>query len=69
VADRLLPTDDQRVTCIVSALKSNYHVCFRAQVVNDFTFAFITPLGAYDRYVRHRISPKFLFQQENPKEV
>jgi hypothetical protein len=64
VADRFLATNNQGMACIVSALESDHQIRSCAQVVYDLAFAFITPLGAYDRYIRHEVSP--LFQRESP---
>ena len=41
------------MTRVVSTLKSYYHISFFGKPINNFTFSFISPLGAYDSYVRH----------------
>ena len=49
-----LAIDNQRMPRVVAALKSNHHVVLIRQVIHDFAFAFIAPLGAHNhRIVRH----------------
>ena len=40
--------DDQRMAGIVSALKTHHALRKLGQPIDQFTFAFIAPLGAYD---------------------
>jgi hypothetical protein len=40
---------------MVSALKPHDSIGLSRKHVNDFTLAFIAPLGAYDNYVGHRL--------------
>ena len=50
-----LAVDDKRVTGIVAALKTDHHIGAFRKPVDDFTFAFIPPLGAYYCNIRHRV--------------
>jgi hypothetical protein len=54
--DRLLPADDERVAGVISALKACDDVGFTCEKVNDFPFAFITPLDADDDERTHNAS-------------
>jgi hypothetical protein len=50
---RLLAIDDQGMTGIVAALKTHDDVGIVGKKVDDFAFAFVAPLSAYDCYVGH----------------
>jgi hypothetical protein len=50
--------NDQRVTCVGSTLVAHNHVGFFCEHVNEFTFAFIAPLGADYNNTCHEFSPE-----------
>ena len=45
--DSRLPVHDERVPRVIPALKAGHEVSLRAEPINDFTFSFVAPLGAY----------------------
>jgi hypothetical protein len=45
VKDGFVAVDDQRVACVIAALKPNDDIGFIGKEIDDFTLAFITPLG------------------------
>ena len=46
VKNGLFTVDDQRMTRVMATLKTHHGGCGFSQQVNDFTLAFVTPLGA-----------------------
>ena len=48
-----LSVDNQRVACIVTALKPHNHIRPLAQPIDDLTFTFVAPLRAYDHHICH----------------
>ena len=48
VQDRLFAVDNQRVARIVTSLKARHRSRAVREEVNNFSFAFVTPLGADD---------------------
>jgi hypothetical protein len=38
---------------VVSTLKPNDHICIFSQQINNFTLAFVSPLGSDDDYISH----------------
>lgn len=53
--DGFLATHDQRVTCVVAALETNNNVSITSEKIDDFTFAFVSPLRPDDRDVSHSL--------------
>ena len=51
--DIFLRTTDDRVAGIVSPLATDNNINIAGQDIDDFAFAFIPPLGAYENGVRH----------------
>ncbi|GAA4871579.1 hypothetical protein GCM10023333_00500 [Ferrimonas pelagia] len=51
-----LAIDHQSVTGIVTALVADHVMGLIGEKVNNFTFAFITPLGAQDNYIFTHVS-------------
>ena len=47
------PVDNERMACIVTALKTRDHVSAFRQPVYNLTFSFVAPLSADDNYVGH----------------
>jgi hypothetical protein len=48
--------DNQSMAGIIPALKTSYDVGFFGVKVNNFPFALIAPLSAYDCNIGHRIN-------------
>jgi len=55
----LLSADLDRVARVVAALIADNHVGLFGQDVNDFAFAFIAPLGAYENRGSHNGTPQY----------
>ena len=47
---------DNSVSCIVTSGKSNDKAGLASQNVNEFSFCFIAPLGAYDHKCWHNLA-------------
>ncbi|MMZ65119.1 hypothetical protein D1872_275030 [compost metagenome] len=46
----LLAVDKNGVTGVVTALITGHHICALRQIIRDFTFTFVSPLGSYNDY-------------------
>ena len=58
--------DDDRMACVVAALGTDDNVRFLRQIIYDFTFTFITPLGAYYHCCSHIFNiPSLTFKLTN----
>src|SRR5512145_3366032 len=53
--------NDQRVSRVVSALKTGDNIRLLGVKVNDFPLAFITPLSAYYRNIGHEYILSYIF--------
>jgi hypothetical protein len=53
VKNCFIAVDDEGMTGIVATLKADDDISLVGKKIDDFTFAFITPLGADDRDVCH----------------
>src|ERR1051325_2862678 len=58
VQDVFLLAQENRVAGVVAALSADYNVRVFRQHVDDFAFALVTPLGADQDSIRHRISSR-----------
>jgi hypothetical protein len=56
VKDGFITVDDQGMTGIVATLEAHDDIRLMGKKVDNFTLAFITPLGADDRDVCHLTS-------------
>lgn len=54
--ERFFSVDHKGVTSVMSALVANYILCIFSQKIYDFTFTFVTPLGAENDYVITHLS-------------
>src|SRR4029434_5976424 len=48
-----MAVNDERMSRVIPALKPNYNIGFMGKQIDDFTFAFIAPLGADNCDVCH----------------
>jgi hypothetical protein len=51
--------DNQRVAGVIPALKAGDYVGFFGVKINNFPFALIAPLSAYDCNIGHDLFPTF----------
>ena len=51
--------DNQRMAGVIPALKAGYDIGFFRVKVNNFPFALIAPLSAYNCNISHDLFPKF----------
>ena len=68
VQDVFLAADEDRVTGVVAALGADHDVRLFGQDIDDFAFAFVTPLGAHKNcvgghslFAAHKKTPKCKF--------
>jgi hypothetical protein len=61
MAYKLLAFDDHGVSGVVSALKAHHDIGIFGQKIDEFAFAFITPLGSYNYDICHLSLLVFLF--------
>ncbi|MOA28352.1 hypothetical protein D3C78_1492890 [compost metagenome] len=46
----LLTVDENGMTGIVTALITGHHICALREIIRDFTFTFVPPLGSHNDY-------------------
>jgi len=49
------------MACVVASLKAHYALCLVGEPIDNFAFAFIAPLCAYDNYIFSRDIDPFAF--------
>ncbi|MMZ61709.1 hypothetical protein D1872_238740 [compost metagenome] len=45
-----LTVDEDGMTGVVATLITGYHICALREIIRDFTFTFVPPLGSYNDY-------------------
>jgi hypothetical protein len=63
--NELLTPDHHGVPGIVAALKTDNHFCVFGEQIDNFAFAFISPLGADNYDIGHGILPPVYFMNKS----